>query len=88
MVSTLRPTKRINSALPRGEQRVTFHNQNWAQYHQILTALPHSRAARLVYSCGTLEISMPLEDREQASEIINIYIRDLVQEMGLKLKSM
>ena len=31
---------------------------------------------------------MPLEDHEQASEIINIFIRVLVLEMGLKLKSM
>jgi len=88
MVTTLRPPNRTNSEQLTGEQRVTFHNLSWAQYQQILTALPQSRAARLVYSCGTLEISMPLEDHEQASEIINIFIRVLVLEMGLKLKSM
>ncbi|MEL6940081.1 MAG: Uma2 family endonuclease [Cyanobacteria bacterium J06598_1] len=63
-----------------------------------MSALPQTRAARLVYSCGTLEISAPLEDHEQASELINIFkqaselinifIRVLVLEMGLKLKSM
>lgn len=83
MVTTLRPPD-----LTFGEQRVTFHDLSWAQYQQILSALPQTRAARLVYSCGTLEISTPLEDHEQASELINIFIRVLVLEMGLKLKSM
>lgn len=88
MITTLRPTDQKNSKTPTGEQRVTFHHLTWAQYQQILTALPETRSARLVYACGTLEISMPLEDHEQASEIINIFIRILVLEMGLKLKSM
>ena len=35
-----------------------------------------------------LEISMPLEDHEQASEQIGLLIRILVVEMELKLKSM
>ncbi|MEL7511704.1 MAG: Uma2 family endonuclease [Cyanobacteria bacterium J06554_3] len=88
MVNTLKPANQPKSESPTGEQRVVFNGISWAQYQQILTALPPSRAARLVYACGTLEISMPLEDHEQASEMINIFIRVLVLEMGLKLKSM
>ncbi|MEL6352468.1 MAG: Uma2 family endonuclease [Cyanobacteria bacterium J06627_28] len=88
MVTTLKPANQPQSESPTGEQRVVFNGISWAQYQQILTALPPSRAARLVYACGTLEISMPLEDHEQASEMINIFIRVLVLEMGLKLKSM
>ena len=88
MVTTLRPQKSTRDENLSGEQRVTFHNLSWTQYQQILSALPQSRSARLTYACGTLEISMPLEDHERASEIINIFIRVLVLEMGLKLKSM
>lgn len=88
MVTTLKPANQPQSESPTGEQRVVFNGISWAQYQQISTALPPSRAARLVYACGTLEISMPLEDHEQASEMINIFIRVLVLEMGLKLKSM
>jgi Uma2 family endonuclease len=84
MVSTLpsTPQKMI------GEQRVTLHHLTWQAYQQILKALPQTRAAQLTYDRGTLEISMPLEDHEQASELIGLFIRILVVEMGLKLKSM
>jgi Uma2 family endonuclease len=83
MVSTLKPPK-----LRSGENRVTLHNLTWQQYQQVLTALPQTRAAKLAYSLGTLEISMPLEDHEQASELIGLFIRILVFELGLKMKSM
>jgi Uma2 family endonuclease len=83
MVSTLNPPK-----LRSGENRVTLHNLTWQQYQQVLTALPQTRAAKLAYSLGTLEISMPLEDHEQASELIGLFIRILVFELGLKMKSM
>jgi Uma2 family endonuclease len=83
MVSTLKPPK-----LRSGENRVTLHNLTWQQYQQVVTALPQTRAAKLAYSLGTLEISMPLEDHEQASELIGLFIRILVFELGLKMKSM
>jgi Uma2 family endonuclease len=71
-----------------GEKRVTLQGLTWEAYQQILHALPQSRAARLTYDCGTLEITMPLEDHEFACELIGLFIRILVGEMGLKLKSM
>ena len=83
MVNTLKP-----SPLFQGEKRVSLYNFTWTNYQKILAALPQTRAAHLTYDCGTLEISMPLEDHEQASEWIGLLIRILVVEMGLKLKSM
>lgn len=71
-----------------GEKRVTLHGLTWSAYRQILQALPQGRAARLTYDRGILEIAMPLEDHEYASELIGLFIRILVGEMGLKLKSM
>jgi hypothetical protein len=47
-----------------GEQRVVFHNVNWANYRQISQLLPQNRHSRLSYESGTLEITMPLEDHE------------------------
>jgi Uma2 family endonuclease len=84
MVSTLPSTPQKMS----GEQRVALHHLTWHTYQQILQALPQARAAHLTYDRGTLEISMPLEDHEQASELIGLFIRILIVEMGLKLKSM
>lgn len=71
-----------------GEKRVTLHGLNWQAYQQILQALPQTRAARLTYDRGTLEIAMPLEDHEFAGELIGLFIRVLVVEVGLKIKSM
>lgn len=73
---------------PVGETRVAFRGLNWHAYQQILQALPQRRAARLTYDCGTLEIAMSLEDHEFALRLIELFIRILVVEMGLKLKTM
>jgi len=89
MVSTpTKPVSQPNPAQLTGEKRVTLFNLDWSAYQQILTALPRSRATRLIYDRGTLEITMPLEDHEFASELIALFIRILVEELGLKLKSM
>jgi Uma2 family endonuclease len=76
------------STLQSGEKRVTLRGVSWQGYQDILQALPQTRAAQLTYDDGTLEITMPLEDHEQDSELIGLFIRVLVVEMGLKLKSM
>jgi len=73
---------------PVGEKRVTFHHLNWQAYQQILQALGNHRAARLTYNLGILEITMPLEDHESAVRLIELFIRILVVEMGLKIKTM
>ncbi len=71
-----------------GEKRVVFHGLNWQRYQQILQALGNHRSARLTYDEGTLEITMPLEDHEYANAFIGAFIRTLVIEMGLKIKTM
>jgi Uma2 family endonuclease len=71
-----------------GENRVALRGISWLSYQQILHALPDSRAARLTYDRGIFEITMPLETHEYSSELIGLFIRILVLEMGLKLKSM
>lgn len=86
MVSTLKPLNSTPNVVA-GEKRVTLRNLSWQQYQQLLGALPQSRAVRLTYSLGTLELSMPLEDHEQLKIIIGIFIRTLVIELGLKMKS-
>jgi Uma2 family endonuclease len=70
------------------EKRVILNNLTWEAYQQILHALPQKRSSHLTYDCGILEITMPLESHEWASELIGLFIRILAVEMGLKLKSM
>lgn len=81
-IAPLAPTQLI------GEKRVVFRGLTWLAYQQILGALPQSRTARLIFNCGVLEITMPLEEHENASELLGLFIRVLVGEMGLKLKSL
>jgi Uma2 family endonuclease len=73
---------------PIGEKRVTFHHLNWQAYQQILHAVGESRSARLTYDQGILEITMPLEEHEFAARLIELLIRVLVVELGLKIKTM
>lgn len=84
MARTLTPAP----ASQRGEQRVALRGLAWQQYQQIYHALPQTRAAHLTYAEGTLEIVMPLEDHEYASELMGLFIRILAVEMGLRLKSL
>lgn len=73
---------------PVGEKRVTLHGLTWSAYQQILQVLPPSRAARLTYDRGVLEITMPLEEHEFSLRLIELFLRVLVLEMGLKMKTM
>ncbi|AFY81312.1 Uma2 family endonuclease [Oscillatoria acuminata] len=71
-----------------GEKRVSLRGLTWQSYQQILHALPQSRSARLTYDCGILEITMPLESHEFGLRLIEVFIRILVFEMGMKIKTM
>jgi Uma2 family endonuclease len=71
-----------------GEQRVALRGLSWDAYLQILNALPQTRAARLTYDNGTLEIAVPLEIHEFSRCLIDCFVRALVELMGLRIKTM
>ncbi|PZO37228.1 MAG: Uma2 family endonuclease [Shackletoniella antarctica] len=83
---TSAPNPQTNIAL--GEKRVTLRGLDWQAYQEISQALPPSRAARFTYDRSTLEITMPLEDHEFAVRLIELFIRILVVEQGLKIKTL
>jgi len=86
MVSTLAPQpKAIEIG---GEKRVTLRGITWQGYQDILRALPDSRSSRLVFDNGILEIVVPSQLHEEMSELIGLFIRILVVELGLRLKSL
>ena len=86
MVSTLAPQpKAIEIG---GEKRVTLRGITWQGYQDILRALPDSRSSRLVFDNGILEIAVPSQLHEEMSELIGLFIRILVVELGLRLKSL
>lgn len=75
------------AATPAGEKRVCFSHLDWASFKQISSALASQRVAHLTYDQGKLEITMPLEEHETASEWIALFIRHWVTIMGMKLKT-
>ena len=81
--------KMINTvALTIPEKRIIFYNLNWQKYQKIIEALGENPTTRIIYDQGILEITMPLEEHEFAREIIGLFIRILVFEMGLKIKTL
>lgn len=87
MVTTApEPTAELQK--PIGEQRVVIWGLSWDGYLQVLNALPQSRGCRLIYDNGILEITMPLEEHEFSSRLIECFIRTLIELMGMRMKTM
>jgi Uma2 family endonuclease len=84
-----RPLPEKIAAFPRAaEQRLTLNNVSWETYEKILEAFGEHRTARITYNEGMLEFMVPLEAHENPSDVIGAFIRTLVVESGLNLKSM
>jgi Uma2 family endonuclease len=79
-----------------GERRVVFKNISWQGYQQLLGILGEGRSSRLTFvgvaspveNRGILEITMPLEEHEFSGRSIELLVRILVVELGLKIKTM
>jgi Uma2 family endonuclease len=88
-MTTIVATPPANTAAPTiGAQRVAIRGITWQGYQDILRALPQNRAARLTFDNGVLEIAVPSELHEFNGRLIELFIRILVVEMRLKLKTM
>lgn len=75
-------------AKPIGEKRVVFQNLDWQRYQMMQQAIGERRVVRLTYDQGVLEVTMPLEDHEFAVRMMELFIRVMVVELGMKLKTM
>ena len=73
---------------PIGEKRITFRDLDWHSFKQIQQLLTERTRARFIYDDGVLEITMPLESHERFARLIELFIRILVVELGMKIKTM
>ena len=81
---------------PIGEKRLLFHSLNWQRYQTLRETLCRDRGAsplenrniRFTYLQGKLEVTMPLEIHEFSARLIELFIRILIVEFGLKVKTM
>lgn len=73
---------------PVGEKRFLFRSLDWQRYHTLRQTLSQERNVRFTYMHGTLEVTMPLEIHEFSARMIELFIRILVVELGMKVKTM
>ena len=64
-------------------QQTLLKNVNWQQFEKILDELGESRAARISYSNGWLEIMVPLPEHEKNKEIIGELARILLDKLQI-----
>ncbi|WP_414527131.1 Uma2 family endonuclease [Nodularia chucula] len=67
--------------------RVVLYNISWQQFENLLQDLGESRAARIAYDCGILEIMTPLPEHEYYKKTLSIAIEDIALELDLKYES-
>ena len=73
---------------PVGEKRIVFRALDWSRYQALRKTLGGDRNVRFTYSQGTLEVTMPLEIHEFSAGLLGLFIRILVVECGLNIKTM
>jgi Uma2 family endonuclease len=67
-------------------QQLLLEDVSWQQLESILAELGESRAARLSYSNGLLEIMVPLPEHEKAKEIIGDMVKILLEERQISFE--
>ena len=67
--------------------RVVLYNISWQQFENLLIDLGDSRAARVAYNNGTLEIMTPLPEHEYYRESIGDAIKDIAEELDINYES-
>ncbi len=72
---------------PRAD-RVILHNISWQQFENLLADLGKSRAARVAYDDGMLEIMTPLPEHEYYKETLGIAIQDIAETLDQNYESL
>lgn len=68
--------------------RVVLHNISWQQFENLLVDLGESRAARVAYDDGTLEIMTPLPEHEYYKEALGDAIKDIAEVLDQDYESL
>jgi Uma2 family endonuclease len=76
------------SLTQRRADRVVLHNISWQQFENLLADLGESRAARVAYDDGTLEIMTPLPEHEYYKEVIGDSIKEIAEVLDQDYESL
>jgi Uma2 family endonuclease len=66
---------------------VAIPNVSWQEFEKILQELGEKRSARIAYSDSTLEIMIPLPEREKPKEIISDLVKFLLKQAGRRYEA-
>ena len=77
----------MSTALSQADH-VLLHHVSWQQFEKLLLELGESRAARLAYDNGTLEIMIPLPEHEIYKEAISDIIKEIADTFDLDYESL
>lgn len=69
-------------------QQLLLNDISWQQFETILDELGESRAARLSYSNGWLEIMVPLPEHEKDKEIIGDLVKILLENLEIDFETL
>jgi len=69
-------------------QRVLLRNISWNEFEQILDELGNSRASRLAYYKGLLEIMVPLTEHEDGKIFISNLVEILLEELDVEFRNL
>lgn len=72
----------------RRADRIVLHNISWQQFENLLVDLGESRAARVAYDDGTLEILTPLPEHEYYKEVIGDSIKEIAEVLDQDYESL
>lgn len=72
----------------RRADRVVLHNISWQQFENLLVDLGESRAARVAYDDGRLEIMTPLPEHEYYKEAIGDAIKEIAEVLDQDYESL
>ena len=72
----------------RRADRVVLHNISWQQFENLLVDLGESRAARVAYDDGTLEIMTPLPEHEYYKETLGDAIKEIAEVLDQDYESL
>ena len=73
--------------VPPGHQ-LLLKDISWQMFEKILEELGETRAARVSYSKGMLEIMTPLAEHEDDKVIIGDLVKALLEELGIEFRSL
>jgi Uma2 family endonuclease len=78
----------MTATLIQSPDRVILKNISWQSYQSLVLDFEQEPTIRLTYSCGTLEIRMPLDPHETSKKLLGRMIEAATEELELEIRSL